>query len=202
MAIPCIFECDVDLIVVDTTIFPPPMIPPGMILTVALLLAPPPVLLLPLPPTPPFPPTNDDDDATAAVLLFSGMDVISTVVHSLPLARKTRLVTDRIYLVMYASIEGNDDERFIVVVVIADRGVGDDDMTISTAITGWTWELCANDAILVAVMLGKDDTTDGGIMNVVVGDDDDEDDEEDELPTTAAAAMLFIAFTFKYAGTA
>ena len=119
--------------------------------------------------------------------------MISTVVHSLPLARKTRLVTDRIYLDMYASIEGNvvDDERFIAVVI----GVvgGDDDMTISNARTGWTWELCANDAILVAVTLGKDDTTDGGIMDV--GDDDG------ELPTPAAA-MLLIAFTFKYAGTA
>ena len=64
-------------------------------------------------------------------------------------------------------------------------------MTISTAIIGWTCELCANDAIFVAVILGTVDKTGVGIT--------EEDGEEDGvLPN----AMLVIAFTFKYAGTA
>ena len=64
-------------------------------------------------------------------------------------------------------------------------------MTISTAITGWTCELCANDAILVAVMLGTVD-------NIGVGITEEDGEEDGVLPN----AMLFIAFTFKYAGTA
>ena len=67
-------------------------------------------------------------------------------------------------------------------------------MTISTAITGWTCELCANDAILVAVTLGKVDTTGVGITVDV---------DDNELPPDAdVATMLLMAFIFKYAGTA
>ena len=42
-------------------------------------------------------------------------------------------------------------------------------MIISTAITGWTCELCAKDAILVAVTFGN------------VGNDDDDDNDDDGI---------------------
>jgi len=167
-----------DLIVVDSTIPSPKLL---LAITADWLLAPP-APLFPSPPVP-FPPV-------AASAELSGIDVISTVVHSRPLAKKTRLVTDRIYLDMTPSKVGSEERSCWVIVVV----IGGDDMTISTAITGWTCELCANDAILVAVTLGKVDTTGVGITVDV---------DDNELPPDAdVATMLLMAFIFKYAGTA
>ena len=47
--------------------------------------------------------------ASVTAIFFSGIDVISTVVHSRPLAKKTRLVMDLINLVMYSSADGSDE---------------------------------------------------------------------------------------------
>ena len=178
VAIPCIFECDMDLIVVDSTI-PPPMLLLLLAITADWLLAPPsPLFLSPPAPLPPV----------AAPAELSGIDVISTVVHSRPLAKKTRLVTDRIYLDMTPSKLRSEERSWLIIVCIGG------DITISTAITGWTCELCANDAILVAETFGNVDSNCVGITEAV-------DDDDIEFPT-AVTAMLLMAFTFKYAGTA
>lgn len=181
VAIPCIFECDMDLMVVDDTIQRFSML--LLVFTADWRLAPPALLLAsPHPLTPPV----------AAPAELSGIEVISTVVHSRPLAKKTRLVTDRIYLDMTPSKVRSEEVRSWWVIV--DVVIGGDDMTISTAITGWTCELCANDAIWVAVTCGNVDTNGVGITV---------DDDDNELPPDAdVAAMLSIAFIFKYTGTA
>jgi hypothetical protein len=65
-----------------------------------------------MPPTSP-PPPRRPADARFPSLLLSGVDVISTMVHSRPLARKTRLVLGLMYLESGASKndEAYDDDE-------------------------------------------------------------------------------------------
>ena len=103
--------------------------------------------IIPPPTTTLLPPLPLPSILTALAL---GIELISRVVHSRPLARKRRLVTGRRYFVM-SDVPAAEAERGVM--GLSDR----EEVITSMAMTGCTWELWAKVNILVAVTLGNEE---------------------------------------------
>jgi hypothetical protein len=114
------------------------------------------------PPPPPAPPPPPRPPPTASLVApEDAVDVTSTTVHSRPLARKTRLVAVLGRPPGGVAASGPSPGRAVVVVVVVASAKNEN---TSAAIAGCTCELCANDAILVAVTplsFGNGDDGDG-----------------------------------------